>query len=43
VLRALRWPETAQPTRLRAMAWVETPHGGIVAVAAERCAWPQIR
>jgi len=38
-LRALRWPETAQPARLRATAWIETADGRIVAMAAERCPW----
>ncbi len=37
VLRALRWPDTAQPARLRARAWIESPDGAIVAVAGERC------
>lgn len=38
-LRALRWPETAQPARLRAAAWIETADGRIVAIAGERCPW----
>ena len=36
-LRALRWPETAQPARLQARAWIEGPDGRILAVAADRC------
>lgn len=38
VLRALRWPDTAQPARLRARAWIESPDGAIVVMAGERCA-----
>ena len=36
-LRALRWPDTAQPTRLQARAWIEGPDGAVLAVAADRC------
>ena len=36
-LRALRWPESAQPTRLQARGWVEGPDGRLLAVAADRC------
>lgn len=36
-LRALRWPEAAQPTRLQARAWVETADGEMLAVAADHC------
>lgn len=36
-LRALRWPESAQPTRLQARGWIEGPDGHIIAVAADRC------
>jgi hypothetical protein len=43
VLRALRWPETARPERLRALAWIESIDGRIVAVAGERCPWPRPR
>lgn len=43
VVRALRWPETAQPTRLRATGWIEAADGRIVAIAAERCAWAPAR
>jgi hypothetical protein len=43
VVRALRWPDTAQPTRLRATAWIEAPDGRITAIAAERCAWSPAR
>lgn len=38
-LRALRWPETAQPTRLQARGWIEGPDGRLLAVASDRCAW----
>lgn len=34
---AMRWPETAEPARLRARAWVEDARGRIVAMAGERC------
>ncbi|HSW04131.1 hypothetical protein [Aquabacterium sp.] len=37
-LRALRWPESAQPTRLQARGWIEGPDGRLLAVAADRCA-----
>ena len=37
VLRAMRWPETAKPERLRARAWLERADGAIVAMAGERC------
>lgn len=37
-LRALRWPETARPTRLQARGWVEGPDGRMLVVAADRCA-----
>ena len=36
-LRALRWPASAEPTRLQARAWVEGPDGTILAVAADQC------
>jgi len=36
-LRAMRWPESADPTRLQARAWVEAPDGSLLAVAADRC------
>ncbi|MBE7419009.1 MAG: hypothetical protein HS128_14955 [Ideonella sp.] len=36
-LQAMGWPETAQPVRLRARAWIEQPGGRIVAMAGERC------
>ena len=36
-LGALRWPETAQPSRLQARAWVESADGRILAMAADRC------
>jgi hypothetical protein len=35
--RAMRWPETAKPERLRAVAWVESAHGVIVAFARGDC------
>lgn len=38
-LRALRWPETAQPTRLQARGWIEGPDGRLLAVASDTCAW----
>jgi hypothetical protein len=38
LLHAMRWPETAQPARLRARAWIEDAGGRIVAMAGERCA-----
>ncbi len=37
-LRALRWPASAEPTRLQARAWIEGPDGRLLAVAADRCA-----
>jgi len=37
-LRALRWPATADPTRLEARAWIEAPEGRLLAVADARCA-----
>lgn len=36
-LVALRWPQGAQPERLRARAWLEAPDGRILAMAADRC------
>ena len=36
-LRALRWPTSAEPTRLQARAWVEGPDGRLLAVAADAC------
>ena len=36
-LRALRWPASAEPTRLQARAWIEGPDGTILAVAADQC------
>ena len=35
--RAMRWPETAKPERLRATAWVESPDGQIIGFARDRC------
>jgi hypothetical protein len=37
-LLAMRWPDTAQPARLRARVWIEDASGRIVAMAGERCA-----
>lgn len=36
-LLALRWPETAQPERLRARAWIESADGRLIAIADEGC------
>ncbi len=36
-LRALRWPASAEPTRLQARAWIEAADGRLLAVAADRC------
>ena len=36
-LRALRWPAGAEPTRLQARAWIESPTGQMLAVAADQC------
>jgi len=36
-LRAMRWPDAAQPTRLQARAWIEDADGHVLAVAADRC------
>ena len=36
-LRALRWPASAEPTRLQARAWIEAPDGRLLAVAADSC------
>lgn len=36
-LLAMRWPETAKASRLRARAWIEDAGGHIVAMAGERC------
>ncbi|NRF70922.1 hypothetical protein HLB44_28345 [Aquincola sp. S2] len=36
-LRALRWPESAQPTRLQARGWIEAPDGRLLAIASDRC------
>lgn len=36
-LQALRWPEGAQPDRLRARGWLESPDGRVLAMAGERC------
>lgn len=36
-LLAMRWPETAKASRLRARAWIEDARGHIVAMAGERC------
>ncbi len=36
-LRALRWPASAEPTRLQARGWIEGPDGTILATAADRC------
>jgi hypothetical protein len=39
-LRALRWPETAKPERLQARAWIESPSGQVLLMAADRCPPP---
>ncbi len=36
-LRALRWPASAEPTRLQARAWIEAPDGRLLAVVADSC------
>ena len=36
-LRALRWPEGAQADRLQARAWIESPDGQLLLMAADRC------
>ncbi|OYU43516.1 MAG: hypothetical protein CFE44_17960, partial [Burkholderiales bacterium PBB4] len=36
-LRAMRWPDEAQPARLQARGWVEAADGRILAMAADRC------
>ena len=36
-LLAMRWPETAKPSRLHARAWIENAAGRIVAMAGEPC------
>ena len=36
-LRALRWPEGARPERLQARAWIESPTGQVLLMAADRC------
>ena len=36
-LQALRWPETAQPTRLQARGWIEGSDGALLAIASDRC------
>lgn len=36
-LQALRWPETAEPTRLQARGWIEGPDGALLAIATDRC------
>jgi hypothetical protein len=36
-LQAMRWPETAKPSRLHARAWIEDTAGRIVAMAGEPC------
>jgi hypothetical protein len=36
-LRALRWPETAQPTRLQARGWIESADGALLAIATDSC------
>ena len=36
-LRALRWPASAEPTRLQARAWIEGSDGRLLAVAADAC------
>jgi hypothetical protein len=38
-LQALRWPDTAQPTRLQARGWVEASDGALLAIASDRCPW----
>jgi hypothetical protein len=35
--RAMRWPETAKAERLRAVAWVESAQGAIMAFAHGDC------
>ena len=37
-LRAMRWPDSAQPERLQARAWLEAADGAMLAVASSRCA-----
>jgi len=39
-LRAMRWPDGADPTRLAAYAWVELADGRVLAISADRCATP---
>ena len=36
-LRALRWPETARPERLRARGWVESTGGRVLRFASSEC------
>ena len=36
-LRALRWPEGAQPERLQARAWIESASGQVLLMAADHC------
>ena len=36
-LRAMRWPDTAQPLRLQARGWIESPTGQVLLMAADRC------
>ncbi len=36
-LRALRWPASSLPERLRARAWIEGPDGRLLAMAGDRC------
>ncbi len=36
-LRAMRWPDAAQPTRLQARGWIEDADGRMLAVAADHC------
>ncbi|MEK8048872.1 hypothetical protein AACH10_01320 [Ideonella sp. DXS22W] len=36
-LTALRWPDGAQPERLRARGWIESADGRVLAMGADRC------
>ena len=36
-LRAMRWPDGTDATRLQARAWIEAPDGRLLAVVADRC------
>jgi hypothetical protein len=37
-LSAFRWPENAQPERLRARVWIESAQGRVLAIASPDCA-----